>query len=426
MADYTPNQITWADDDGSGTTGTLMQAAHMNNMEAGIADATTHHRSGTYAARPAAATGNKGWLYFATDVGVSFLSDGTQWLPVGDKYSILPANLARPGVLDISEFGANIITSSADRRLSVDIGRGLFQLPDADYANLPGAGSNVWGNDLILPENTSAPLQIVFPAPSTGHDRMDTVIAVLDPTTMTISAVRVGGTEVVTGGVTLDSRSGAPSAAALNTAAGGAGSGRYFLLYDVIARAASATLSSTDYRDRRPRANGSFMRPRFTALPLNPADGDEIDFVADSANGVIWVLKYNAGSASAYKWEFQGGSDLAAYNSASVAPANTAYASTNATTITLPLAGDYDCYAEGEGKAPSAQAMYLGPSISVGGIADTTARKTDNSVSTAVIAMAQRITGVTAASVLGVYAKVTGGTGALAKTALRARPVRVG
>lgn len=57
--------------------------------------------------------------------------------------------------------------------------------------------------------------------------------------------------------------------------------------------------------------------PRVTALPTTgPSgygpliDGQECYFVADGANGVIWHLRYNAPSTSAYKWEYVGGPPL--------------------------------------------------------------------------------------------------------------------
>lgn len=45
-----------------------------------------------------------------------------------------------------------------------------------------------------------------------------------------------------------------------------------------------------------------------TDLPVGTiADGREVYYVVDAAKGVIWHLRYNAQSLSAYKWEFVGG-----------------------------------------------------------------------------------------------------------------------
>jgi hypothetical protein len=92
-------------------------------------------------------------------------------------------------------------------------------------------------------------------------------------------------------------------------------------------------------------ASGIIGPPRVTALPANPVDGQECYFVADAANGVLWHLRFNAGSSSAYKWEFVGGSPLVA----SIVGSGEAGSSTGAwsfptTRVRVPtvLKGDYD------------------------------------------------------------------------------------
>lgn len=76
--DYT--QTTWVDDDGTDSVGTVITAARMNNIEAGVLDAAQNaHARGTYSARPAAATANKNWFYYATDVNVLYRSTGSTW-----------------------------------------------------------------------------------------------------------------------------------------------------------------------------------------------------------------------------------------------------------------------------------------------------------------------------------------------------------
>lgn len=42
-------------------------------------------RKGTFAARPTAATAKSGCYYYATDIGVQFLSDGTNWITMNDN-----------------------------------------------------------------------------------------------------------------------------------------------------------------------------------------------------------------------------------------------------------------------------------------------------------------------------------------------------
>jgi hypothetical protein len=91
--------------------------------------------------------------------------------------------------------------------------------------------------------------------------------------------------------------------------------------------------------------SGIIGPPKVTALPANPVDGQECYFVADATNGVVWHLRYNAGSASAYKWEFVGGAALRHFVPTSESR-NQAAGWGDLTTIgpqvTIPLAGDYD------------------------------------------------------------------------------------
>jgi microcystin-dependent protein len=55
---------------------------------------------------------------------------------------------------------------------------------------------------------------------------------------------------------------------------------------------------------------GSSGAALVSALPGSPTDGQEIMFLADSTNGIIWHLRYRAASASAYKWESVGPTPL--------------------------------------------------------------------------------------------------------------------
>jgi len=86
--------------------------------------------------------------------------------------------------------------------------------------------------------------------------------------------------------------------------------------------------------------------PLVTSLPASPVDGQEIYYLADATNGIIWHLRYRAASASAYKWEVLGGPPLfsAVDTDQVLGPTATAYQdlATVGPSITLPLAGDYD------------------------------------------------------------------------------------
>jgi Collagen triple helix repeat (20 copies) len=81
-----------------------------------------------------------------------------------------------------------------------------------------------------------------------------------------------------------------------------------------------------------------------TALPSNPVDGQECYFIADVVNGVTWHLRYNAGSISAYKWEFVGGPPLhhgltgGGHNNGNSTWVD---GTLGPTQVTIPLAGEY-------------------------------------------------------------------------------------
>lgn len=84
-----------------------------------------------------------------------------------------------------------------------------------------------------------------------------------------------------------------------------------------------------------------------TALPGSPVDGQEVYYVADSTNGVIWHLRYRLASPSSlYKWEFVGGSPLYSedLNGGGFGPfSSSAWGGINAAdpAVTVPLPGDY-------------------------------------------------------------------------------------
>lgn len=85
--------------------------------------------------------------------------------------------------------------------------------------------------------------------------------------------------------------------------------------------------------------------PLVTSLPSAPIDGQEIRYVADATNGVIWNLRYRAASSSLYKWEFVGGAPLSASTisgiTGTISSTSFVSASGGNISVSLPLAGDY-------------------------------------------------------------------------------------
>lgn len=102
-----------------------------------------------------------------------------------------------------------------------------------------------------------------------------------------------------------------------------------------MTRVTGYTVTAEDWND--------FAQPEYvTSLPASPDDGEEVYF--EAAAGVIWHLRYNASSASSYKWEFVGGAPLTHEVVTQETTTSTTFAdlATVGPDITLPLAGDYE------------------------------------------------------------------------------------
>lgn len=91
------------------------------------------------------------------------------------------------------------------------------------------------------------------------------------------------------------------------------------------------------------RASGG---ARTTTLPTL-TDENEWLYPADTTNGVVWQLKYNAGSASGFKWEFIGGAPMfTKIDTSETVTTPTVYtdAPTVGPSVTVPRAGDYEVW----------------------------------------------------------------------------------
>jgi hypothetical protein len=88
------------------------------------------------------------------------------------------------------------------------------------------------------------------------------------------------------------------------------------------------------------------LAPDVSILPSSPIDQQECQYVSDAARGIKWHLRYRAGSSSAYKWEFVGGTYLHVESINTGVLSNTGFTSYAAggggIAITVPLAGDYE------------------------------------------------------------------------------------
>jgi hypothetical protein len=86
--------------------------------------------------------------------------------------------------------------------------------------------------------------------------------------------------------------------------------------------------------------------PYGTTLPASPADGQEAILVdSTSSPSYQWRFRYNAGSSSAYKWEFVGGAPWRSGSSGNIqntVDSTWEYVAAVAPTLTVPRAGVYN------------------------------------------------------------------------------------
>jgi hypothetical protein len=182
-----------------------------------------------------------------------------------------------------------------------------------------------------------------------------------------------------------------------------------------------------------------------TVLPGSPFDGQQIYLQADPANGIIWHLRYNAGSASAYKWEFVGGPPLAGLGTTSdPLPNSTIYNdfATVGPSVTLPagIGGDFFVDIEGaiaNNTNPPVFNAFLSFTIGATAPSDTNSIQiTYNNAAGSgrethyVLRRSSKITSVAAGSQLKLQGRVdAGGAGPVtyfANRGITLRPIRVG
>jgi hypothetical protein len=177
-----------------------------------------------------------------------------------------------------------------------------------------------------------------------------------DASAGTVNLEVIPGYAIPTGGTTgqvLTKTSATNYAAAWQAAGGGATDLRYngswvagsytdgdIVIYNGISYIAVRTTTQT------PVAWPSLPSPVAygTTLPGSAIDGQEAILVDSITNPTYqWKFRYNAGSSSAYKWEFIGGPPLQIYPGTFNNPTANAYNADTApgSTLTIPRAGDY-------------------------------------------------------------------------------------
>ena len=172
-----------------------------------------------------------------------------------------------------------------------------------------------------------------------------------------------------------------------------------------------------------------------TSLPSSPYHGQLVYYAADATNGINWHLRYNANSASSYKWEYLGGGSLynaVAADESTTSATYTALTTSGPTPTTLALAGDY-MIAFGSTAYTAGTNVFSYHSFDVGGTGaiDADALEYRNSAANVPRTAQSRTvlkTGISAgSSIVSKYKSGTSGTAANFKNRwMQITPVRVG
>lgn len=161
--------------------------------------------------------------------------------------------------------------------------------------------------------------------------------------------------------------------------------------------------------------------------PASPADGDLWCLPVDTTNGVMWMFRYRAASASAYKWEFVGGAPIKSEGGAASNVTGTTYVDFGVS-ITLPRAGDYQFrWGASMYNATSASQEYLAIVTSANAATDAISVSLQNVAMNNAISVSRDWTGVglTAGSIAKLQMRVSAGSGTFTQGFLYAIPVRV-
>lgn len=178
-------------------------------------------------------------------------------------------------------------------------------------------------------------------------------------------------------------------------------------------------------------STGSGIPAPSAAMPGSPTDGQLWLYPADPANGVNWLFRYNAGSASAHKWELVGGPPMRVEIVTFEGTASAVYTdlTTLGPSITAQFAGDYDITCEAYARNSLAgSTAFMGPALGATLPTDNDAARMDSPSANAGgnIDRHSREVNVPAATLIAVKYRAGAGTASFGTRVLLVRPVRVG
>lgn len=162
--------------------------------------------------------------------------------------------------------------------------------------------------------------------------------------------------------------------------------------------------------------------------PSTPVTGDIWFATGVDTNGAVWTFCYNGASASTYKWEFIGGSEMFSEVVTAETTASTTYVdlATVGPNITVPRGGDYDL-AWGANLGVVGQAGWVTPKYAAAAAADADGEGAEASTASpsAIITRSPRKTGMAAGDVIKIQYRMIAGTGTFSRRWLRVKPVRI-
>jgi hypothetical protein len=171
-----------------------------------------------------------------------------------------------------------------------------------------------------------------------------------------------------------------------------------------------------------------------SSLPASPVDGQMCYFQTSSmaTDGIVWHLKYRAGSGSSYKWEFVGGSKWLKEVSTQETTASTSYANlaTTGPTVTAPLAGEYVVFLSAEmWDFTSPATVWMSYSVGAAAAVDADAIEISpngGETAGAFHVTREKIKTLAASDALTAKYKVNAGTGSFRYRVIAIIPIRVG
>ena len=168
-----------------------------------------------------------------------------------------------------------------------------------------------------------------------------------------------------------------------------------------------------------------------SALPGSPYDGQVIRFqnAAMATDGIVWTFRYNAASASAYKWEFIGGPPWTEEvdTSETTAAGPWQILTTPGPKLPVPLNGEYESewgYTGANSTAGNVCYVTVGQAVAL--TTSTNSAQTTGTVMNTSVTKSKKVTLTAGGTDFSLYYGVSGGTGTFWARFISMTPIRVG